>query len=71
MRPEWYDGCERDWETVKHFRDHCDSLTEWPLHYSLGQCFSNVSLHQNYLEDLLKQILGPTIFDSVGLDGVQ
>lgn len=71
MRLEWYYGCERAWETVNRFRDHCDSHTKWPLHHGLGQWFSNVSMHQNYLKDLLKQILGPIISDSIGLDGVQ
>ena len=71
VRLEWYHGCERAWETVKRFRDHCDSHTKWPLHYGLGQRFSDVSMHQNDLKDLLKQNLGPTISDSIGLDGVQ
>lgn len=71
VRLEWYYGCERAWETVNRFRDHCDSHTKWPLHYGLGQWFSNVSMHQNYLKDLLKQILGPIISDSIGLDDVQ
>ena len=64
MRLEWHHACERDWYTVKCFRDHCDSQTEWPLHYSLDPWFSNVNLHQTYLESLLKQIWGPIISDS-------